>query len=256
MKPRDESASLGPRENSLHTIQVATLLARKRSKQVACFRFASSLMVSFFITFPHNDRTVVLASIVQLLGSVLVVVVALLVLSSASSLAQPEKASVFLMGTTKPKGKKAETTIAMSARPTSTGTTSNHAKRILAAAAEKYSNDATRALKKGSLTPFQSQVYLALCQVPQGHVTTYKNIATQINCKSSQAVGQALRRNPWAPAVPCHRVVSSDLTMGGFFGTTKPGATMDRKINLLRQEGVRFQDNGRIDPECVYRFDD
>jgi methylated-DNA-[protein]-cysteine S-methyltransferase len=127
---------------------------------------------------------------------------------------------------------------------------------MMAAAAEKYLNDATRILKKGGLTSFQSQVYLALCQVPQGSVTTYKHIATHINCKSSQAVGQALKRNPWAPAVPCHRVVSSDLTLGGFFGVTKPGAKMDQKITLLRQEGVRFQDNGRIDPDCVYRFDD
>jgi methylated-DNA-[protein]-cysteine S-methyltransferase len=160
------------------------------------------------------------------------------------------------MGKTKPKGPNTKTTTAMSARHTSTGTTGTHAKRILAAAAEKYSNDATRILKKGGLTPFQSQVYLALCQVPQGQVTTYKNIATQINCKSTQAVGQALKRNPWAPAVPCHRVVSSDLTLGGFFGATKPGALMDKKISLLQQEGVLFQDNGRIDPECVYRFDD
>jgi methylated-DNA-[protein]-cysteine S-methyltransferase len=154
------------------------------------------------------------------------------------------------MGTTKPKGPNTKTPIALSA-----GTT--HAKRMLAAAAEKYSNDATRVLKKGvGPTPFQSQVYLAVCQVPEGQVTTYKNIATHINCKSSQAVGQALKRNPWAPAVPCHRVVASDLTMGGFFGVTKPGAKMDEKINLLRQEGVQFQDNGRIDPESVYRFDD
>jgi methylated-DNA-[protein]-cysteine S-methyltransferase len=181
-------------------------------------------------------------------------------LSSTSFLSHPEKAFEFKMGTTKPKGSSnTKTIIAVSARHTSTGTTSitsTHAKRILAAAAEKYSNDATRILKKGGLTSFQSQVYLALCQVPQGSVTTYKHIATHINCKSSQAVGQALKRNPWAPAVPCHRVVSSDLTLGGFFGVTKPGAKMDQKITLLRQEGVRFQDNGRIDPDCVYRFDD
>jgi methylated-DNA-[protein]-cysteine S-methyltransferase len=162
------------------------------------------------------------------------------------------------MGATKPKGSNTKTTTAMSACHTITGnsTNSTHAKRMLAAAAEKYSNDTTRILKKGGPTPFQSQVYLALCQVPEGLVTTYKHIATHIDCKSSQAVGQALKRNPWAPAVPCHRVVSTDLTIGGFFGVTKPGAKMDEKISLLRQEGVRFQDNGRIDPECVYGFDD
>jgi methylated-DNA-[protein]-cysteine S-methyltransferase len=165
------------------------------------------------------------------------------------------------MGTTKPKGPRTKTTVAVSARHTrsTNGTTTNttHAKRILAAAAEKYANDA--AGKRGTgQTPFQSRVYLAVCQVPAGQVTTYKHIATHISCKSSQAVGQALKRNPWAPAVPCHRVVASDLTMGGFFGVTKPGAKMDQKITLLRQEGVRFQNNGqsRIDPECVYRFDD
>jgi methylated-DNA-[protein]-cysteine S-methyltransferase len=186
----------------------------------------------------------------------------LLLLSSFSRLSHPEEASAFVMGTAKPKGPHTKIAVAVSARHTSTTSTTTtnttHAKRILAAAAEKYANDATRKGGTGP-TPFQSSVYLAVCQVPVGQVTTYKHIATHISCKSSQAVGQALKHNPWAPAVPRHRVVASDLTMGGFFGVTKPGAKMDQKITLLRQEGVRFQDdNGpsRIDPECVYRFDD
>jgi methylated-DNA-[protein]-cysteine S-methyltransferase len=164
------------------------------------------------------------------------------------------------MGTTKAKGPHTKTTVAVSARHTSTGihtTSTAHAQRIFAAAAENHANYATTKGGTGTgPTPFQSRVYLAVCRIPEGQVTTYKNIATHIDCKSCQAVGQALKRNPYAPGVPCHRVVASDLTLGGFFGVTKPGAKMDIKIIMLRQEGVRFQDDGRIDPECLYGFDD
>jgi methylated-DNA-[protein]-cysteine S-methyltransferase len=130
--------------------------------------------------------------------------------------------------------------------PGTTGTTAATARKILAAAVRTHTN-ATPA------TPFQLRVYLALCQVPAGSVTTYKDIGTHIGCKSSQAVGQALRRNPMAPDVPCHRVLAASGGIGGFSGTTV-GAKINKKRQMLRDEGVRFQDNGRVDPACVYRF--
>eukprot|EP00128_Syssomonas_multiformis_P008617 Colp12_sorted_trinity150504_noHs@34735 len=79
-------------------------------------------------------------------------------------------------------------------------------------------------------TQFQSRIYKLLQTVPSGQVTTYKHLAAAAGCGSTQAVGQALKRNPWGlfdcqdpvKMVPCHRVVSSDLSLGGFSGQTDP----------------------------------
>ncbi len=94
------------------------------------------------------------------------------------------------------------------------------------------------------LTSFQQTVFAALKKIPRGKVTTYKYLAEAINCKSSQAVGQALKNNPFAPEVPCHRVIRSDLSIGGYVGQVK-GDEIRRKLNLLQAEGVEFVD-GRL----------
>jgi methylated-DNA-[protein]-cysteine S-methyltransferase len=112
------------------------------------------------------------------------------------------------------------------------------------------------ALIKGQslkLTPFQTKVLLALCQVPEGKVTTYKYLSDSIHCKSSQAVGQALKRNPYAPIVPCHRVIQSHLSLGGF-GGTRVGSKIDKKIELLESEGVRIGQDGKVDSKFIYKF--
>jgi len=105
-------------------------------------------------------------------------------------------------------------------------------------------------------TPFQTRVYDALSRVPKGQVTTYKLLAAALDCGSPRAVGQALRRNPFAPRVPCHRVIASDLTIGGFAGK-REGAEIRRKRKLLAAEGIRFDDRGRLhDPAArLYAFD-
>lgn len=96
-------------------------------------------------------------------------------------------------------------------------------------------------LQKGIITNFQCQVYQKLMEVPPGCVTTYSDLAHAINCKSSQAIGQALKRNPFAPQVPCHRVVRSDHTVGGFSSSTSD-ETVTKKVNLLKSEGVEFDE--------------
>ena len=99
-------------------------------------------------------------------------------------------------------------------------------------------------------TPFEQRVYDLLMEIPRGQVSTYAGMARALGCRSPQAVGQALRRNPFAPRVPCHRVVSSDLTLHGFNGQTN-GEELLRKRRLLEEEGVRFRLDGRVAPECV-----
>jgi len=93
--------------------------------------------------------------------------------------------------------------------------------------------------RKG-LTAFQRRVYRALARVPRGRVTTYGRLAARIGCRSPRAVGQALRRNPFAPRVPCHRVIAADLSAGGFAGR-RGGAALKRKLARLAEEGVRFR---------------
>ncbi len=94
-------------------------------------------------------------------------------------------------------------------------------------------------------TPFEEKVYDAVRSIPRGRVTTYGRLGKMIGCRAAQAIGQALKRNPSAPEVPCHRVICGDLTLGGFFGETD-GNEAARKADLLRREGVRFVD-GRLE---------
>ncbi len=90
---------------------------------------------------------------------------------------------------------------------------------------------------------FAEKVYALCKKIPKGKVSTYGAIAKMLN-SSPRAVGQALRCNPYAPIVPCHRVVSADGSIGGFMGDTK-GKSIQKKIALLQSEGVSVS-NGRI----------
>lgn len=84
------------------------------------------------------------------------------------------------------------------------------------------------------ITEFQRRVYMAVLEVPRGETVTYGELARRIGCGSAQAVGQALRRNPFAPSVPCHRVVARD-GIGGFYGQ-RCGEMTERKRKLLAEE--------------------
>lgn len=94
-------------------------------------------------------------------------------------------------------------------------------------------------------TPFETMVFEATSRIPPGKVTTYGRLGREVGCGSSQAIGQALRRNPFAPEVPCHRVIRGDRTIGGFAGKLE-GAKIRKKIRLLKGEGVRFDGEGRV----------
>jgi methylated-DNA-[protein]-cysteine S-methyltransferase len=93
-------------------------------------------------------------------------------------------------------------------------------------------------------SPFAAQVYAALRKVPAGRVITYAALGRMIGCRSPRAIGQALRANPFAPQVPCHRVIASDLTIGGFKGRSW-GPALTQKLRLLAAEGIVFN-NGHL----------
>jgi methylated-DNA-[protein]-cysteine S-methyltransferase len=107
--------------------------------------------------------------------------------------------------------------------------------------------------KEREPTAFESSVYNATRKIPKGKVTTYKHLAKAIGCGSSQAIGQALKGNPFAPEVPCHRVIKSDLTIGGFAGHTD-GPEIRRKKRLLKSEGVSFAGNQLVDSKRVFTY--
>jgi methylated-DNA-[protein]-cysteine S-methyltransferase len=86
-------------------------------------------------------------------------------------------------------------------------------------------------------TAFQQRVWCALQKIPVGSVTTYGELAKQLN-SSPRAVGGACRANPLPIIVPCHRVVSRQ-GMGGYSGQTT-GVNMEIKRSLLRHEGVEI----------------
>jgi methylated-DNA-[protein]-cysteine S-methyltransferase len=97
------------------------------------------------------------------------------------------------------------------------------------------------------LKDFQKKVLTLLTKIPKGKVTTYGEIAKALgDSHLSRAVGNAVRNNPYAPTVPCHRVIRSNGEIGGFGGELS-GEKIEEKIRLLKEEGVRTDDSGRID---------
>lgn len=95
-----------------------------------------------------------------------------------------------------------------------------------------------RVINDKSITEFQRKVYLALLEVPRGETISYKALGQRIGCRSAQAIGQALKRNPFAPEVPCHRVIASDGSIGGFHGQ-RDGEMIEKKIKLLEEEKIK-----------------
>ena len=96
------------------------------------------------------------------------------------------------------------------------------------------------------MTSFQSQCYEALKKVPRGKVITYGGLAEMIGMpKAHRAVGNAMNKNPFAPKVPCHRVVKSNGDLGGFSIDIKV------KIKRLQEEGVMISNNKIVDFKSI-----
>lgn len=97
-----------------------------------------------------------------------------------------------------------------------------------------------RAGRVGDDMTFQQRVWALTARIPVGKVTTYGALAAAMGTRAHRAVGQALGRNPYAPAVPCHRVVGSDGRLTGFAGG------LPAKQRLLEAESVSVA-AGRVD---------
>ena len=87
-------------------------------------------------------------------------------------------------------------------------------------------------------TKFQIKVWKAISKIPRGQVRTYKELAKLIKKpKASRAVANACGKNPYPIKIPCHRVIRSDGTLGGYSGR----GGISTKKNILKKEGYNFE---------------
>ena len=85
-------------------------------------------------------------------------------------------------------------------------------------------------------TPFQQAVWRARMSIPEGQTRSYMWIAQRIGKPGAvRAVGNALGKNPFAPVVPCHRVIKSDGTLGGF---SAPGGLKAKRALLKKEKAL------------------
>ena len=86
-------------------------------------------------------------------------------------------------------------------------------------------------------TKFQLKVWAYLRKIPRGSLKTYSQVAKAIGKpRAVRAVANAIGKNPYAPKIPCHRVIRSDGSLGGYSGK---GGIKTKKF-LLKKEGIRL----------------
>jgi len=96
---------------------------------------------------------------------------------------------------------------------------------------------------------FNEEVWALTKKIPRGKVSTYKEIAKALNTKAYRAVGTALKKNPHAPKVPCHRVINSNGSIGAYKGKKNS----KEKIKLLKKEGIKIKNNKIINFSIIFQ---
>ena len=81
-------------------------------------------------------------------------------------------------------------------------------------------------------TSFNKRCYQKLVLIPKGMISTYAEIAKSLDSKAYRAVGNAMANNPHPISVPCHRIIRSDGSLGGY------ALGINKKIDLLQKEGI------------------
>ncbi len=91
------------------------------------------------------------------------------------------------------------------------------------------------------MTAFRRRVLERAREIPRGSVSSYGDLAAAAgNPRAARAVGSIMANNPFPWVVPCHRVVRSDLSLGGFGGGPPEAWDLVLKAELLRNEGVEL----------------
>jgi methylated-DNA-[protein]-cysteine S-methyltransferase len=97
------------------------------------------------------------------------------------------------------------------------------------------------AIRLDLCSAFQRKVLRADHAIPRGRVSTYSLIAKRVGTpRGARAVGRVLATNPFPLVIPCHRVIRSDGSLGGYGGGVK------MKRDLLEMEGIVFDDAGHV----------
>ena len=84
---------------------------------------------------------------------------------------------------------------------------------------------------------FNKRCYKKLVLIPEGMISTYAEIAKSLDSKAYRAVGNAMANNPHPISIPCHRIIKSDGTLGGY------ALGISKKIQLLKKEGIKIKNN-------------
>jgi methylated-DNA-[protein]-cysteine S-methyltransferase len=108
-----------------------------------------------------------------------------------------------------------------------------------------------QSILSGQIDPrmsFNQKVWALTARIPEGKVTTYGHIARELNGHAYRAVGLAMNRNPYAPAVPCHRVVGSQGSLTGFAGG------LPKKKAMLAAEHVPMRNGRVVLDEALFEF--
>ena len=93
---------------------------------------------------------------------------------------------------------------------------------------------------------FDERCYALLRQIPRGRVSSYREIAHALGTRAYRAVGNAMNRNPYDTDIyPCHRVVKSDGTIGGYAHGS------EAKIRRLEEEGVAVKEGKIVNFEKI-----
>ena len=96
---------------------------------------------------------------------------------------------------------------------------------------------------------FNQQCYELLSKIPEGKISTYKEIAKALNTKAYRAVGNAMAKNLNPIIVPCHRVINSNGLIGGY------ALGVNKKISLLKKEGMTIRKGKVVEYEKnIYSF--
>lgn len=121
----------------------------------------------------------------------------------------------------------------------------NHLKEpAMPAKLQASSEKIKEAIFAGKLLPsmnFVEKVWAICSRIPEGKVVTYGDIAAKLDSKGYRAVGMAMNRNPYAPTVPCHRVVGSTGKLTGYAGG------LDKKQRMLITEKVPMRGEDQVD---------
>jgi methylated-DNA-[protein]-cysteine S-methyltransferase len=119
-------------------------------------------------------------------------------------------------------------------------------KDLLAFTAGKTVSFDAAALDLSRVPPYHRKVLRALTNIPRGKVSTYGAVAGRTGTPGgARAAGQGCAKNPFPLIFPCHRVIRSDGSLGGFGGGLK------LKRALLEMEGVQFDSTGKVERDCI-----